>query len=427
MNALDTQDTRPDRKDAAPGTSVPKKRGRMKRAVAASLLGGLVFGFLGGGLASVAFPYVWNEVREDSSRQDALPAAVERERLVAEDAAVVQTVEQASPGVVSVVISRDVPRLRNFYRTPFGFPFFFFEGQEGGASEGGTRRQTVGQGSGFVVSPDGMIVTNKHVVQDEGADYTVIANDGKEYPARVLARDPGNDIAVLKVDAADLHVLALGDSNSLKVGQTVVAIGNSLGEFSNTVSKGIVSGLRRNVTAGSGQGDTERLRDIIQTDAAINPGNSGGPLLDVSGKVIGVNVAMAQGAENIGFALPIDQVKRIIDQVKATGRISAPFLGVRYAVLDEDVQKEASLPFDYGAWIVRGERMIDAAVIPGSPADKAGLAENDIILEMDGRRIDRDYQIADALSGRRAGDEVVLKVWHKGETRDVRVRLEERR
>jgi serine protease Do len=384
-------------------------------------------GFVGGGVAVLTLPYWRDEIRLPLSEQAA--SVTEKQSIVSEDSAVADMVQRTSPGVVSVVISKDVSRLRGFSGNPFfGFPFFadpFDDSGRGGSGE--TRRQTVGQGSGFLVSSDGMIVTNKHVVQDGNADYTVIANDGKEYPAKVLASDPTNDIALIKIDAQGLHALDLGNSDDLKVGQTVIAIGNSLGEFSNTVSKGIVSGLRRDVVAGSDQGGAERLRDIIQTDAAINPGNSGGPLLDVSGSVIGVNVAMAQGAENIGFALPINQVKRIIDQVKTTGKIATPFLGVRYMVLDKDIQKQENLPFGYGALILRGERMTDFAVIPGSPADKAGLVENDIILEIDGVKVDKDRQIGDVVAEHQAGDELTLKVWHKGETKDVRVKLEERK
>jgi serine protease Do len=213
----------------------------------------------------------------------------------------------------------------------------------------------------------------------------------------------------------------------LKVGQTVIAIGNSLGEFANSVSKGIISGLKRNVTAGSGFGETERLTNIIQTDAAINPGNSGGPLLDVSGSVIGVNVAMAQGAENIGFALPINQVENAINQIKTKGKISVPFIGIRYVIIDQAIQQQNNLPLDYGALVIRGERAIDLAVIPGSPADKAGIVENDIILEIDGSKITAENQLGDLISKHNVDDVVALKVWHKGETKDVKVTLEERK
>lgn len=288
------------------------------------------------------------------------------------------------------------------------------------------QKQKIGAGTGFIITSDGMIVTNKHVVADSAADYTVLTNDGKEHPAKVLARDPINDIAVIKIDGTNYSTLSFGDSNSLKIGQTAIAIGNSLGEFSNTVSKGIISGLKRNLTAGGGLGDSEKLTNIIQTDAAINPGNSGGPLLDISGKVIGINVAIAQGAQNVGFALPASQVQKITDQVKTTGKISTPYLGVRYIPVDDALQKQIKLPFNYGVMILRGQTMTDFAVIPGSPADKAGLVENDVILEVNGQKVDANNSLVDLLSKFNVGDEVTLKVWHKGDTKNVTVKLEER-
>lgn len=396
------------------------------KTVAIGVILGVLFGFFGGFIAFVIAPHLKDRLPEKIT-QMLFPASVvdtiEKRSVVAEDSAVIETVEQSSPAVVSIVISRDVPKLQNM----FGFPFFFTPrgGNQGNSSE--TEKQTVGQGSGFLVSADGLIVTNKHVVSDSGAEYTVMTNDGKKYSAKVLARDPNRDIALIKIDAENMPFLELGDSDEIKVGQTVIAIGNSLGEFSNTVSKGIVSGLRRSLIAGSNTGDEERLSNIIQTDAAINPGNSGGPLLNISGRVIGVNVAMAQGAENIGFALPANQIKRVIDQVRSTGKITTAFLGVRYIMLTPEIQKENSLPLDHGALILRGEKMTDFAVIPGSPADKAGLMENDIILEIDGVEINSDHAIADTVADRQVGDTLKLTIWHKGETKTVDVVLEERK
>ena len=234
-------------------------------------------------------------------------------------------------------------------------------------------------------------------------------------------------MAVIKVEGDGFPVANLGDSDALKIGETAVAIGNSLGEFSNSVSRGIISGLKRNLSAGSGFGDTERLTDIIQTDAAINPGNSGGPLLDINGNVIGINVAVAQGAQNVGFALPINQAKRLIDQVKTGTKISVPYLGVRYITIDATVKNDAQLPFDYGVLVLRGSKMTDLAVIPGSPADKAGISENDIILEVNGQKIDKNNQLGDLIAKFNVGDKITLKVWHKGSTKDVQITLEERK
>lgn len=221
--------------------------------------------------------------------------------------------------------------------------------------------------------------------------------------------------------------MPLGDSDAIKVGQTAIAIGNPLGEFANSVSRGIISGIKRDVTAGSHFGQEEKLTNIIQTDAAINPGNSGGPLFDINGRVIGVNVAVAQGAENIGFALPINDVKRSIKQVKETGKITTPYIGVRYVILNEQSAKSLNLPYTYGALILRGQNITDFAVIPGSPADKAGLGENDIILEVNGTKIDDKNPLSRVLAQFDINQEVELLVWHKGETRKTKVTLEEKK
>ena len=307
-----------------------------------------------------------------------------------------------------------------------GFNFFFNPFQEDDSASQETEKQKVGGGTGFFVGKDGMIVTNKHVVSDENAEYTVITTDKKEYRATVLARHPSLDIAIIKIEGIDFPTLKLGDSSALKVGQSVIAIGNSLGEFSNSVSLGIVSGLKRDITDGSGYGDSERLTNIIQTDAAINPGNSGGPLLDIKGNVIGINVAVAQGVENIGFAISVDDVKKTIEQVKNNGRITIPYIGIRYLMLNEEIQKENNLPYSYGALVSRGEKITDFAVIPGSPADKAGIIENDIILEINGKKVNDDNQINNMIASLGIGDEVILKVWHKGDEKEVKVTLAER-
>ncbi|MCX6761921.1 MAG: trypsin-like peptidase domain-containing protein [Candidatus Moranbacteria bacterium] len=396
---------------------------------------GAVFGFMAGGFGQKVFTEIshkFPKVFQSSGNYVNSDPAVSREKIIEEDSAVIDVVEKSTPAVVSIVISKDVPKIQSFF-DPFGF--FGDPNSSGNApdqnstpnnSGGNMQKQKIGAGTGFIITSDGMIVTNKHVVADSAADYTVLTNDGKEHPAKVLARDPINDIAVIKIDGTNYSTLSFGDSNSLKIGQTAIAIGNSLGEFSNTVSKGIISGLKRNLTAGGGLGDSEKLTNIIQTDAAINPGNSGGPLLDISGKVIGINVAIAQGAQNVGFALPASQVQKITDQVKTTGKISTPYLGVRYIPVDDALQKQIKLPFNYGVMILRGQTMTDFAVIPGSPADKAGLVENDVILEVNGQKVDANNSLVDLLSKFNVGDEVTLKVWHKGDTKNVTVKLEER-
>jgi serine protease Do len=253
-----------------------------------------------------------------------------------------------------------------------------------------------------------------------------MTNDGEKMQAKVLARDSFLDVAFLKVDPkSDLPVLKMGDSEKLDIGETVIAIGNSLGEFRNTVSKGIVSGLKRNIEAGSSYGQSEVLEEVIQTDAAINPGNSGGPLLNLEGEVVGINVAMAQGAENIGFSIPVNQIKDIYQSVKTKGKIVRPYLGVRYVLLNEQIQEANNLSVDYGALILRGEAMSHLAVVPGSPADKAGLEENDIILEVDGEKITEKRGLAEIIRNKKVGEKVKLKVLKDGEEKNIEVVLEE--
>lgn len=331
---------------------------------------------------------------------------------------VVNVVERANPAVVSIVATKDVPKIEQYYeQSPWGlfsFPQY---------RENGTEEQEVGSGSGFLVSDDGYIVTNAHVVTDDEAEYTVFLNDQTEYAADVVAADDVNDIAVLKIDGSGLEYLEFGDSDALKVGQSVIAIGNALGEFSNTVSVGIVSGLSRSIVASSG-GSSEQLADVIQTDAAINPGNSGGPLLDLAGNVVGVNVATSMRGENISFSLPSNLVKQTVDSIRENGRVVRAYLGVRYQIVTEDLQEANNLPVDYGAIILKGENR-QLAVVPGSPADKAGLEENDIILEVDGVKIDEERTLQSLIAAKAVGDIVRLKVLHDGDEKEIDVTLEE--
>ncbi len=344
---------------------------------------------------------------------------------------IVDVVKKYQDAVVSVIASKDLPVLEQYYTDPFqglGLPNDFFgQGfQIPQYRQKGTEKQDVSSGTGFIVSSDGLILTNKHVVSEEGAEFTVLMNNGEKYPAKVLATDPVQDVAVLKIEKKNLSTVVLGDSDSIQIGQSVIAIGNALGEFRNTVSVGVVSGLRRTVTA-QGGGAAETLEDLIQTDAAINPGNSGGPLINLKGEVVGIDTAMSQGAQNIGFALPINKAKKDLNQVKKSGKISYPFLGVRYVLIDKDLQKKNNLPVDYGALVVRGETQTDLAVTPGSPADVAGIAENDIILEANGKKIDKDNTLAKIIQNSAVGETLKLKISHKGQEKTLDVKLAERK
>lgn len=345
-----------------------------------------------------------------------------------QEQAIIDTVKKGREAVVSVIATKDLPVIE---QQPFiqGLPddLFreFFEGFGIPRQGRGTEKQQVSAGSGFLISPDGMIITNKHVVTDAQADYTVLLNDGTRVKARVLARDPIQDIAIMKIDRTGLPFLALGDSDKIQVGQTAIAIGNALGEFGNTVSVGVISGLSRTITA-QGGGQSELLEDIIQTDAAINPGNSGGPLLNLRGEVVGINTAVAQGAENIGFAIPINKAKRDIAQVETQGKISYAFLGVRYQIITPDLAAEHKLPVEYGAWVTRGNAS-GSAITAGSPAEKAGIKEGDIILEFNGTRITSTKPLAALIAAKSVGDTISLKVLSGGAEKTVSVTLAERK
>lgn len=350
---------------------------------------------------------------------------------VAQEDMVVSVVQKVSPAVVSVVASKDVRLIeRSYGGDPFeNDPFFqqFFGGQGTQipqTQQNGAQKQEVSSGSGFIVSSDGLIVTNKHVVADTQAEYAVFLNDGTKKTARVLARDPLNDVAVIKIDASNLPTVMLGDSATVKTGQTAIAIGNPL-EFRNTVSVGVISGLHRSIVASDPGANPESLQELIQTDAAINPGNSGGPLLNLRGEVIAMNTAMAQGAENIGFAIPVNTLKRAVDSSKANGKIVYPFLGVNYQLVTSDLVDQKKLGRDYGVLIVSGKG--SPAVVPESPAARAGLKEGDIILSLNGEKITPESLLISLIQKYDVGAWVTLRVYRVGKEFDVKTKLDERK
>lgn len=355
------------------------------------------------------------------------------ERPLRQDELIVKAVEEASPAVVSIVASKDVPVIERYYVDPFSSDPFFqqFFGDGSGFQvpqyrQKGTQKQDVSSGTGFIVSSDGLVLTNKHVVADATAEFTVLMNDGRKKPARVLARDTAQDLAVLKIEGIDLPVVRFGDSSQVKIGQAVIAIGNALGQFRNTVSVGIISGLERSIVAGgSADSGSEVLQELIQTDAAINPGNSGGPLLNIYGEIIGINTAMATGAENIGFTIPINSAKRDVASVKAHGKILYPFLGVRYTIITKEIADKEKLGRDYGAWVVKSDT--EPAVVAGSPADKAGIKDGDIILAINGERIGADHTLASLIQKYQVDDDITLRIFRVGAESDVKVKLEEKK
>ena len=366
----------------------------------------------------------------DTNTKIATEKIIEKQSIFSQESFVIEAVKKTNPAVVSIIISKEVPKYETYIDpnqndNPFGdlFPGFNFNFNIPQYRQNGTEKKEIGGGSGFFVSSDGLIVTNKHVVDQKNVEYTVFTNDGKKHSAKVVARDPILDIALIKIEGT-FPFLSLGNSDSLEVGQSVIAIGNALGEFRNTVSVGVISGLSRSVTAGDSFGKTELLDHVIQTDAAINPGNSGGPLLDLSGRVIGVNVAVAQGSQNVGFALPINSVQGAIESVKLTGKIVRPYLGIRYVAINAEMKEKNNLSAGYGVLVKTGANSNELAVIPGSPADKAGIVENDIILEVDGIKIDDKTNLASVIRQKKIGDVVNLKILHKGAEKIVPVTLE---
>ncbi len=352
------------------------------------------------------------------------------------DELVTKTVEAANPAVASVIVSKNLPVIERYYTNPLrgddpfadffgGTPFFNMQLPQ--YRQNGTQKQEVGGGTAFFVSKDGLLMTNKHVVDDPQAEYTVLLNDGKKIPAKVVAQDPGNDIALLKVDGSSYSPLSFAQTDA-KLGQTVIAIGNALGEFRNTVSLGVVSGLSRSITAGNMMdAQTERIEQIIQTDAAINHGNSGGPLLNLQGEVIGMNTAIAESAQNIGFALPAKALQRALQTYQKNGKITQVFLGVRYMPITPDVQKKNNLKYDYGVLVIPGQDPTELAVVPGSPADKAGIVQNDIILMADGKKLDESTSLSSVIHGKNAGDSITLHIAHRGAEKDIKVTLEEQK
>ncbi|HEY5221069.1 MAG TPA: trypsin-like peptidase domain-containing protein [Candidatus Paceibacterota bacterium] len=337
-----------------------------------------------------------------------------------DDKRVIKVIKKVMPSVVSIAIAEKLEDLEKQF--PKGFNPTI---PDGTVDERGMVQ--TGGGSGFIVAPNGLILTNKHVVSEKKAEYTVILSDGRPFPATILSRDPINDVAILKIAADGLPCVRLGDATQLELGQSLIAIGNALGIFRNTVSVGIVSGLSRSITAQSEpDAPSQEMRGLIQTDAAINPGNSGGPIVDRDGYVVGVNAAIVSGAQSIGFAIPVNAAARDIDDIKKFGRINRPLLGVRYTMIDPALKKKMNLAADYGAFVMR-ESEHDYAVVPESPAEKAGIKENDIILGFNGKKLDREHPIVDFLENSNVGDEVELLILREGKQLSVKAILEERK
>ncbi|OGK30044.1 hypothetical protein A3F29_03405 [Candidatus Roizmanbacteria bacterium RIFCSPHIGHO2_12_FULL_33_9] len=327
------------------------------------------------------------------------------------ESTIIEVIEKSIPSVVTIGITKVETTKDRIQINPFN-PVNPFETIQGTQTE---VQQNIG--SGFIVSSDGLIITNRHVVGDTEASYTVFTNDKKEYKVASIFRDPLNDLAILKINAKNLNPLELGDSSKLKLGQIAITIGTPLGEFANTVTSGIISGLGRGITAGSPyEAHVEKLDNVIQTDAAISPGNSGGPLLNSSGLVIGVNTALAAEGQNIGFAIPSNVVSELIgDFQKRGGTFERPILGVRYSIIDQETAKAENLV--QGAYV--------ASVIEGSSADEAGIQEEDIIISIDGEKISDKNQgsLAKIILDKKIGERVTIVLYRDGKTITVQAIL----
>ncbi len=284
------------------------------------------------------------------------------------------------------------------------------------------RSSSVSAGTGMIITSDGYILTNKHVV-DGARSITIITDNNDTYEnVKLVGTDPTNDVAILKVNAKDLPTVTLGDSKTIIIGQQVIAIGNALGQYQNTITSGIISGLGRSLTAySSDYSMSEELSDMIQTDAAINAGNSGGPLVNAAGEVIGINTAVSSEGSNLGFAIPISSVKGLIKSVIEEGRVTRSYAGVRYFNITPDIAIEYDLPVTSGAYLFTDSS--EPAVIEGSPAADAGLETGDIITKVNGISIGRSGSFSSLLGEYAPGDTVQLEILRDGETKNLKLTI----
>ncbi len=398
--------------------------GLIASIVLISILAGAFSGFAGGVYATKSKLFGLNTKTNLSVQNTETKADTQKEELTSSSPNTVDVIKKASSAVVSVIISEDVNRYNSF-SSPFFFDPFFQNQQQ--PQNTTPQYKETGAGSGFFVSSDGLIMTNKHVVSSNTAKFTVVTANGKRYEATVLALDPLSDLAIVKINISGASYLKLADSSKIQIGQKVIAIGNSLGEYSNTVTTGIVSGIGRTITAG-GAGTSETLEGVIQTDAAINPGNSGGPLLNEYGDVIGVNTAMASQGQSVGFAIPSNDASKALQSYKKYGRIVRAYLGIRYVLINAQIQQQNNLSVDHGAWIITG---LDdygspvSGVSPGSAADKAGLKDGDIITAVNGVKIDDSHSLAGLIRQYSPGETITLDVIRDKQNIKIKVVLSE--
>jgi len=360
-----------------------------------SFISGIIGTYIG---FNFLFPYLedkgYNAIPDTYFKAENKERVIERviEKTYVEESEITNVVSNVSGTVVSIIS-------KTYYRGLFGQIY----SQEGG-------------GSGFIIASDGKILTNKHVVKDKASEYTVLTKDGREFNVASISLDPFSDLAVVSIvdkegsKPKSLPVLQIGNSKNLKPGQKVIAIGNALGKYDNSVTVGVISATGRSIVASDRIGAGEELKGLIQTDAAINPGNSGGPLLDLKGEVVGINTAVASG-ENIGFAIPIDDVKPVLKSIEAFGEIRRAYLGLSYRLLSKDISKAMGINVDNGALLIGNPNYNILAVDPKGPAAKVGLKEGDIIVKVDAEDITETNTLFDILKKYIPGDQMTLRVY----------------
>lgn len=379
---------------------------------------GALAGAVAGLLVGLLFTSWWVMSLDQGSTQEALSQKEMSEavrELAKEERATIEVVRRVSGAVVSVVARKSADAVAG------GSPFIILNGEplRGVEDPDGDGLVDVGSGTAFFVRSDGLLLTNRHVVDDEDARYFVMTAEGDEFEAQVVARDTLFDVAVLRapedaVPEDGFGTLTLSSDETVTVGQTVIAVGNALGEFSGSVTKGIVSGIDREIVAGSRAG-SELIEEAIQTDAAINPGNSGGPLINLAGEVIGINTAVSGRGSGLGFAIPIAIGRRAVDDVVKFGRIVRPWLGIRYVMLDDKRAEEFGFSkLQRGAYILPAEKTEALGVLPDSPAARAGLLEGDVIVKLDGRLLTQDDNLATLLNEYDPEDVIELEVLRDG-------------
>lgn len=417
----------------------------------------LISGLIGGGITTK-----FSQPKYSSNWNNVESTVIEERRFV-EESDSIEAIKKAAPAVISIVATRD---LQIYQQQQFN-PFFFFEQdpffkdfgfqfpqmqpqpKQEQKQEPQTKREKIAGGTGFIISEDGLALTNKHVVADTGADYTGITKEGKEYDIEIISRDPVNDLAIIQLHEKTedkenrktgekkdfgakpkkLPYAILGDSSKLQVGQKVLAIGNARGEYENSVTAGIISAVEREIEAGDAAGTMkETLSGLIQTDAAINFGNSGGPLINLAGEVIGMNTAVDTSATGVGFAIPVNQIKPAMASVEKFGKIVRPYLGIMHTILNKSKAEEMKLKgIEYGALITGDRAKKEFGVIEGSPADKAGLKLDDVILEVDGEKVTEKNTLQSIVQKHAPGDKLKLKIWRAGAIFEMTVTLEERK